>query len=214
MRLTPHEQDRLMIHVAADVARSRRERGLRLNHPEAVAILSAWVLEAARDGHSVADLMQRGRHVLTTTDVIDGVAAMIPEIQIEATFPDGTKLVTLHDPITPVGEADEIPADPLVPGEVRGSDDQIEINAGRPVLTLRVEHQGRVLHRAGRRRRWWATDAGRWRSGRVVAPRRRRRRGRAGGRSRSPIGARAGRCARSGSSSLMGGARPARSTWR
>jgi urease gamma subunit len=99
MRLTPHEQDRLMISLAAMVARDRRERGLRLNHPEAVAILSSLLLEGARDGRSVADLMEAGRHVLTKADVIDGVAELIDEVQIEATFPDGTKLVTVHEPI-------------------------------------------------------------------------------------------------------------------
>jgi urease subunit gamma len=97
--LTPHEQERLMVHVAADVARARRARGLRLNHPEAVAILCDWVLEAARDGRSVADLMQAGRHVLSRNDVMDGVPEMLPEVQVEATFPDGTKLVTVHEPI-------------------------------------------------------------------------------------------------------------------
>jgi urease subunit gamma len=99
MRLTPHEQERLMVHVAADVARARRARGLRLNYPEAVAILSDWVLEAARDGRTVADLMQAGRHVLNRDDVMDGVPEMLPDVQVEATFPDGTKLVTLHEPI-------------------------------------------------------------------------------------------------------------------
>ncbi len=99
MRITPHEQERLLVHVAADVARGRHERGLRLNHPEAVAILTDWVLEAARDGRSVADLMQAGRHVLSRGDVMDGVPEMLPEVQVEATFPDGTKLVTLHEPI-------------------------------------------------------------------------------------------------------------------
>jgi urease subunit gamma len=88
-----------MVHVAADVARARRARGLRLNYPEAVAILSDWVLEAARDGRTVADLMQAGRHVLNRDDVMDGVPEMLPDVQVEATFPDGTKLVTLHEPI-------------------------------------------------------------------------------------------------------------------
>jgi urease subunit gamma/beta len=138
MRLTPHEQERLLVHSAAAVARARRSRGLRLNHPEAVAVLTDWVLESARDGRSVADLMHDGRHVLTADDVMDGVPAMIPEIQVEATFPDGTKLVTLHDPITG-GAAG---TDTIVPGEVWGPDDEIELNAGRPVLTLRVEHHG------------------------------------------------------------------------
>ncbi len=99
MHLSPHEQERLLIHVAADVAQRRRDRGLKLNHPEAVALLTAWVLEAARDGRTVVDLMESGREVLTRDDVMDGIAEMIPEIQVEATFPDGTKLVTLHQPI-------------------------------------------------------------------------------------------------------------------
>ena len=99
MRLTPHEQERLLVHVAADVARDRQARGLRLNHPEAVAILTDWVLEAARDGRTVADLMQAGRHVLGRDDVMEGVPEMLAEVQVEATFPDGTKLVTLHEPI-------------------------------------------------------------------------------------------------------------------
>jgi len=100
MRLTPHEQDRLLIHVAADVARARQARALKLNYPEAVAILTDWVLEAARDGRSVADLMQTGRAVLRRDDVMEGVPEMLDEVQVEATFPDGTKLVTLHQPIT------------------------------------------------------------------------------------------------------------------
>ncbi|MEZ5409035.1 MAG: urease subunit gamma [Acidimicrobiales bacterium] len=100
MHLTQHEQERLLITVAAMVARDRRDRGLRLNHPEAVALLSSWVMEGARDGRTVADLMDAGRRVLTVDDVMDGVADLIPEIQIEATFPDGTKLVTLHGPIS------------------------------------------------------------------------------------------------------------------
>ena len=99
MRLTPHEQERLLIHVAAGLARERQARGLELNHPEAVAVLTSFVLEGARDGRSVADLMEAGRHVLTRADVMDGVAEMIPEVQVEATFPDGTKLVTVHYPI-------------------------------------------------------------------------------------------------------------------
>ncbi len=99
MRLTPHEQERLLIHVAADVARSRRARGLRLNHPEAVALITSHVLEGARDGRTVAELMESGRHVLTREDVMDGIPEMIPDVQVEATFPDGTKLVTVHGPI-------------------------------------------------------------------------------------------------------------------
>ena len=99
MHLTQHEQERLLVTVAAMVARDRRDRGLKLNHPEAVALLTSWVMERARDGRTVADLMDAGRRVLTTDDVMPGVAELIPEIQVEATFPDGTKLVTLHQPI-------------------------------------------------------------------------------------------------------------------
>ncbi len=99
MHLTPREQERLLIYVAADVARKRRARGLKLNYPEAVAILSAEILEAARDGKTVAEIMSFGTTILSKTDVMDGIAGMIHEVQVEATFPDGTKLVTLHDPI-------------------------------------------------------------------------------------------------------------------
>jgi len=99
MRLSLHEQERLLVHLAAGLARDRRARGLRLNHPEAVAILTSFVLEGARDGRSVADLMDAGRGVLSRADVMEGVPEMIVEVQVEATFPDGTKLVTLHHPI-------------------------------------------------------------------------------------------------------------------
>ena len=99
MRLTPHEQERLLVHVAADVARKRRERGLRLNHPEAVALITVHLLEGARDGRTVSELMVSGRAVLGRDDVMDGVPEMIHDVQVEATFPDGTKLVTVHDPI-------------------------------------------------------------------------------------------------------------------
>jgi len=99
VHLTPREQERLLIHVAADVARRRKQRGLKLNYPEAVAILTAEILELARDGKSVAEIMSLGGRILTQDEVMDGVAGMIHEVQAEATFPDGTKLVTLHDPI-------------------------------------------------------------------------------------------------------------------
>ena len=99
MFLTPHEQDRLLIHVAADVAHRRRERGLRLNYPEAIAVITAFLLEGARDGRTVVDLMDAGRGVLARDDVLDGVPEMLKEVQVEATFPDGTKLVTVHHPI-------------------------------------------------------------------------------------------------------------------
>ena len=99
MHLTPREQERLLIHVAADVARRRKQRGLKLNYPEAVAILTAEILELARDGKSVAEIMSLGDTILTRNEVMEGVPGMIQEVQAEATFPDGTKLVTLHDPI-------------------------------------------------------------------------------------------------------------------
>ncbi|MCC3777820.1 MULTISPECIES: urease subunit gamma [Streptomyces] len=99
MQLSPHEQERLLIHVAADVAERRRARGLRLNHPEAVALITAHILEGARDGRTVAELMSSGRKVLTRDEVMDGIPEMIHDVQVEATFPDGTKLVTVHEPI-------------------------------------------------------------------------------------------------------------------
>ncbi|GAA2724145.1 MULTISPECIES: urease subunit gamma [Streptomyces] len=99
MQLSPHETDKLLVHVAADVAERRRARGLRLNHPEAVALITAHVLEGARDGRTVTELMASGRAVLTRADVMDGVPEMIHDVQVEATFPDGTKLVTIHEPI-------------------------------------------------------------------------------------------------------------------
>jgi urease subunit gamma len=99
MRLTEHEQEMLLITVAADVAQRRRARGLRLNYPEAVAVITAFILEGARDGRTVAELMASGRQVLTRADVAPGVPEMVDPVQVEATFPDGTKLVTVHGPI-------------------------------------------------------------------------------------------------------------------
>jgi urease subunit gamma len=99
MELTPREKDKLLIFTAGLVAERRKARGLKLNYPEAVAFISAAIMEGARDGRSVADLMNFGTTLLTRDDVMDGIAEMIPEIQVEATFPDGTKLVTVHHPI-------------------------------------------------------------------------------------------------------------------
>ncbi|WP_154796081.1 urease subunit gamma [Occultella kanbiaonis] len=99
MHLTPSEQEKLLLAVAGMVARDRRERGIRLNYPEAAALLTTWVIEGAREGRTVADLMVAGREVLGRADVMEGVAQMLPDIQVEATFPDGRKLVTIHEPI-------------------------------------------------------------------------------------------------------------------
>ena len=99
MRLNDKDQEKLMLHMAGTLARERRERGLKLNYPEAVALISSELLELARDGHDVAELMSLGKQILSIDDVMDGVADMVAEVQVEATFPDGTKLVTVHDPI-------------------------------------------------------------------------------------------------------------------
>jgi urease subunit gamma len=99
MNLTPREKDKLLVAMAAMVARRRLERGVKLNHPEAIALITDFVMEGARDGRTVAELMAAGAHVLTRAQVMEGIPEMIPEIQVEATFPDGTKLVTVHDPI-------------------------------------------------------------------------------------------------------------------
>jgi urease subunit gamma len=100
MRLSQHEQERLMVHVAAMVARDRQQRGVVLNYPEAVALISSFVMEGARDGRGVAELAEAARHVLARDQVMEGVPEMVDEVQIEATFPDGTKLVTVHYPIS------------------------------------------------------------------------------------------------------------------
>ncbi len=100
MRLSPADQDKLLLAVAGMVARERRARGVSLNHPEAVALLSCWVIEGARDGRRVVELMDEGRRVLRRDDVMEGVPELVSEVQVEATFPDGRKLVTLHEPIS------------------------------------------------------------------------------------------------------------------
>ncbi len=99
MQLTPREKDKLLISMAAIVARGRKARGVKLNHPEAIALITDFVVEGARDGKSVADLMETAAHVVTRADCMDGIADMIHDVQVEATFPDGTKLVTVHSPI-------------------------------------------------------------------------------------------------------------------
>jgi urease subunit gamma/beta len=138
MLLTPHEQELLMISYAADLAWRRRERGLRLNYPEAVAVLCSFVLEAARDGRTVVDLMQAGREVLSVDDVMVGIPDMLPEVQIEATFPDGTKLVTIHDPFQRAAGA----AGELSPGEVIAAPGSLTLNEGRDRRTITVVNTG------------------------------------------------------------------------
>lgn len=139
MHLTLREQERLMVHVAADVARKRQARGLKLNYPEAVAVLTAEVLEAARDGASVASIMSSGTTVLTEDDLMDGVAGMIHEVQVEATFPDGTKLVTLHDPIAAGTSGAQ---SKLKPGEYLFDEGDITLNADRHTARVVVRNTG------------------------------------------------------------------------
>jgi urease subunit gamma/beta len=139
MLLTPTELERLTIFTAAELARKRQARGLKLNYPESVAIISDAILEGARDGRSVAELMSFGSQILTQADVMPGIAAMLPMLQVEATFPDGTKLITVHDPLRP-GSGDEV--DDLEPGRIITEEGEIELNAGRPRITLSVVNTG------------------------------------------------------------------------
>ncbi len=139
MLLTPTEMERLTIFTAAEIARRRWGRGLKLNHPEAVALISDEILEGAREGRRVADLIGFGSTILNSDDVMPGVGEMMPVIQVEGTFPDGTKLVTVHEPIRP---GKEKRTDAVQPGEVITLDGDIEINAGRRGSTLKVVNTG------------------------------------------------------------------------
>ncbi len=134
MRLLERERDKLLIYLAAQLARERQRRGLLLNYPEAMAILTHEIVEGARDGRSVGDLMAFGKHVLSADEVLPGVAEMIDEIQVEATFPDGTKLVTVHQPIPNGGT--------MIPGEVLLADEPITANAGRATASVTVRNTG------------------------------------------------------------------------
>jgi urease subunit gamma/beta len=139
MLLTPTEMERLVIFTAAELARKRRARGVKLNHPEAVAFIADEILEGARDGRSVADLISFGATLLTTDDVLPGVMDLMPMIQVEATFPDGTKLVTVHDPIRPGTRPYKMER---TPGELIVPDEEVEINAGRREVMLKVLNTG------------------------------------------------------------------------
>jgi urease subunit gamma/beta len=134
VQLTPREQDKLLVYLAAQVARARQARGLKLNYPEAIAILSAEIVEGARDGRSASDLMSYGKTILSADDVMPGVAEMIHEIQVEATFPDGTKLVTVHQPIATTGVTQ--------PGELLLESEPITANVGRETVTISVQNGG------------------------------------------------------------------------
>lgn len=135
MLLTPREKDKLFIAMAAEVARKRLARGVKLNHPEAVALITDFVVEGARDGKTVAELMETGARVITTEQVMDGISEMIHDIQVEATFPDGTKLVTVHHPIR--GAPSE-----LVPGELVPQEGDIHFNEGAERVRLTVANTG------------------------------------------------------------------------
>lgn len=151
MELTPREKDKLLVFTAALLAERRRARGLKLNYPEAVALISAAILEGAREGRTVAELMHYGATLLTHEDVLDGVAEMIPKVQVEATFPDGTKLVTVHQPIQPASRAEsQSPStsapsalnERMVPGEVVTQEGTVDFNAGRRTRIVQVSNTG------------------------------------------------------------------------
>lgn len=153
MNLTPREKDKLLIAMAAQVARRRLERGVKLNHPEAIALITDVVVEGARDGRSVADLMRAGSEVLHASQVMEGVASMIHDVQVEATFPDGTKLVTVHNPIRGA-------EDVLVLGEALPAPGDIVMNEGRETLTLKVENSGDRPIQVGSHYHFFETNPG------------------------------------------------------
>ncbi len=138
MHLSPKETDRLLLFMAAELARKRRARGLKLNYPEARALIADEILEGARDGRSVAELMDLGTRILTTDDVLPGVARLVGVLQVEAFFEDGQKLVTVHEPIGPGTEPRTGPA----PGDVVTADGEIELSHGRQTATVRVANTG------------------------------------------------------------------------
>ena len=153
MNLTPREKDKLLIAMAANVARRRLERGVKLNHPEAIALITDFVVEGARDGRSVAELMEAGAHVVRADQVMDGIAEMIHDVQVEATFPDGTKLVTVHHPIR--GGQSE-----LNPGEVVTLEGEIEMNVDRDTVQLIVSNTGDRPVQVGSHYHFFETNPG------------------------------------------------------
>jgi urease subunit gamma/beta len=140
MELSPREKDKLLLFTAALLAERRKARGLQLNYPEAVAYISAAILEGARDGRSVAELMGSGAELLSDSDVMPGVAELIAEVQVEATFPDGTKLVTVHSPIRPTAAAAAQPT--FTPGAIEPLAGELELNVGRKTLRVSVTNTG------------------------------------------------------------------------
>lgn len=154
MNLSPREKDKLLIAMAAMVARRRLERGVKLNYPEAIALIADFVVEGARDGRSVAELMQAGAQVLRADQVMDGVADMIHDVQVEATFPDGTKLVTVHNPIRGAGKAG------VVAGEIIPAEGEIEINAHLSAITIAVTNTADRPIQVGSHYHFYETNAG------------------------------------------------------
>jgi urease subunit gamma/beta len=163
MDLTPREKDKLIIFTAALLAHQRKDRGVKLNYPESIAYISSAILEGARDGKSVAELMSYGRQLLTTDDVMQGVDSMISDIQVEATFPDGTKLVTIHNPIQPIEEVIDINQEldeVLIPGEVLiNISDEIEINLKRNRIRILVANHGDRPIQVGSHYHFYETNA-------------------------------------------------------
>lgn len=157
MELIPREKDKLLLFTAALLAERRLERGVRLNYPEAVAYISMHIMESARDGKTVAQLMSDGRTLLTTDQVMDGVAELIHDVQVEATFPDGTKLVTVHEPIQPGSKHSESTS--VLPGEIVCQAGDITINEGRDTQTIEVVNQGDRPIQVGSHYHFYETNA-------------------------------------------------------
>jgi urease subunit gamma/beta len=153
MELSPREKDKLMIYLAAQLAEQRKARGVKLNYPEAVAYITAAVLEGARDGKSVAELMSAGAELLTVDDVMPGIQELVAEVQVEATFPDGTKLVTVHDPIKGESSKD-------APGEVITQEGDIEINPNRKTVDIEVANTGDRPIQVGSHYHFYETNEG------------------------------------------------------